>query len=651
MRPTPQGYSPVGGVDRLARSRLSQNEISLLAGLLVQSESPEVYSVVADAKDQAARADALLEELHQSLEAPMRASIRSDSAADEPTLGDLAKEAIYYGAQSAFPSQYLAFARQRYREDWDWFLRNEKISIGSIVEIADALGTHFSGQMTAVFEAAEKEGQTPDAPSTTSGLIVPKRFLTDKFGDKAEAFLALFSCPIQKSNFSFTDPFTHNEAKAKPLLAFGEYIYCSGEYALAESVYESPYYWMLADVQYRDTASIHRGKFLESQIAYQAEKVFGKKHVFLNATIYGAKGVTLAEADVLIVYGEFVLVIQAKSKRLTLKARAGDTGTLEVDFQHAVQAAYDQATHFAQLIKEGAEFVAANQRASRILFVTRTFPIVILSDHFPSLPILIDRLLKPVDEAKPVVVDVFFLQVALEVLGDPVEVLYYLQQRSRFFDVFASDSEFNFLGFHLKDRLYADGEFDRVLISSGFATEIEDYWIRKELHIAQKPSFPKLEQRMLNAEAGRLISFLKAGPPETAGAAIDLADFSSDAIADFMHNAGVAQDRVRGGKAFSAFSVRTHFGGLSYVAVNSSHRGAIETAERVGRRHKYKQKQDRWTVLLHNVHSERPLDGVFSIWDKWEPSKEMDEDIAEFDRLVPTIEKPFGASNPAEGKP
>jgi hypothetical protein len=41
----------------------------------------------------------------------------------------------------------------------------------------------------------------------------------------------------------------------------------------------------------------------------------------------GSKDIA-GEIDVLVVYGEFVLVVQAKSKRITLKARSGDTGVL-----------------------------------------------------------------------------------------------------------------------------------------------------------------------------------------------------------------------------------------------------------------------------------------------------------------------------------
>jgi hypothetical protein len=68
------------------------------------------------------------------------------------------------------------------------------------------------------------------------------------------------------------------------------------------------------------------------------------------------------EVDVLVIYGEFVLVVQAKSKRVTLKARAGDIEALTADFEGAIQAPYRQALDCVERICAGEKDAEARQQ-------------------------------------------------------------------------------------------------------------------------------------------------------------------------------------------------------------------------------------------------------------------------------------------------
>ena len=58
------------------------------------------------------------------------------------------------------------------------------------------------------------------------------------------------------------------------------------------------------------------------------------------------------------VFGEFVIVVQAKSKRVTLKARAGDSEALKADFEGAIQDPYRQALDCVARIQSGAKCIA-----------------------------------------------------------------------------------------------------------------------------------------------------------------------------------------------------------------------------------------------------------------------------------------------------
>lgn len=121
------------------------------------------------------------------------------------------------------------------------------------------------------------------------------------------------------------------------------------------------------------------------------------------------------------------------------------------------------------------------------------------------------------------------MEVLFVLLRSPSDVLYYLQQRARFFHKILTDSEFNLLGFHLKYKLYVGDECDMLAVDQGFATDINEYF---EVGSAGTDStkFWPLEERVNVPAATALIRTLKAGPPEMVGVALELRDFSEEAL-------------------------------------------------------------------------------------------------------------------------
>ena len=113
----------------------------------------------------------------------------------------------------------------------------------------------------------------------------------------------------------------------------------------------------MGDNKYADTHSEHRGVFLEKTAAHILCSVFGPQNVHENVVIERNARDRGGEIDVLVVYREFVIVVQAKSKRITLKARAGDTDALKTDFKGAIQDPYRQALECIELIKAGARCI------------------------------------------------------------------------------------------------------------------------------------------------------------------------------------------------------------------------------------------------------------------------------------------------------
>ncbi|WP_287330982.1 nuclease-related domain-containing protein [Mesorhizobium sp.] len=357
---------------RWSTTKLNSNEFMLLLGLMVQSQSDRTYSVVVPETDFEGTVDKLLREFHDRLILDSMPDF-DNPAEVEKTLGAAAREAIYYGANSFFLHQLERFSRNRYRDDFEWLIRNAGLSARPMVAIARFIMEYVSRKMSAV-NAMKKEGIVPSKADLTDSLLIPKADLVKKFGaSKANAFIAKFATPATNANAAFMSAFVVNQVNLAPLIDIGEHLYAPNAYRLSESVYESPTYWMLADETYLDTLAKHRGAFLERTAAELFRSVFGAANVYENVTIQPSKKKTAGEADALVVFGEFVIVVQAKSKRVTLKARAGDEEALAKDFEGAIQDPYRQAYEFAELIQAGAECKTKDGKTLTFPPTVRTF--------------------------------------------------------------------------------------------------------------------------------------------------------------------------------------------------------------------------------------------------------------------------------------
>ena len=104
-----------------------------------------------------------------------------DPAKIEQKLGAAAREAIYYGADSFFLHQLERFGRERYRDDFEWLIRNAGIAARPMVEIARFVMEYISRQMSAI-GAMKKEGITPSKEDLTNSLLIAKAELVKSSG-------------------------------------------------------------------------------------------------------------------------------------------------------------------------------------------------------------------------------------------------------------------------------------------------------------------------------------------------------------------------------------------------------------------------------------------------------------------------------------
>lgn len=612
---------------RWSTSKVNKNELLLLLGLCVQAPNDKTYSLRVIDNTFAEQADKLLREFHDRILRDSTLAFDRETLVlvESPeSIGMVAREAIYYGADSLYLHQFSSFSRYRYREDTTWLLQNVGLSIRPIIDIAKFIAYRINEQM-AVVGHMRKEGKEISHGDLTSSLLIAKADVHKKFGDKANAFFAKFATPATNANAAFIDPFVVNAVTIAPIIDLGEYLYVPNQYRLLETIYESPFYWMMADKSYCNEAAEHRGAFLENTTAHILRSVFGAQYVYENVTIRDNSKNIAGEIDVLVIYGEFALVVQAKSKRVTLKARAGNAEALKVDFEGAIQSPYRQALKCIESIRQGAECITKDGKTLSLPHLPRFFPFVILSDPFPASTFLSGLMIERGDNIAPVIWDLGILDCAARLLPTPIEMTFYLKCRSEVFDKVLSDSEYNFLGYHLKAKLALPDDVDMMLLDRDFATVVDDYMISADVGLKTERPLGILERLQIPVVSD-LLAALKSADPRIASVVIDLYDFSSAALEDISALILRLRNEIRvTGKAIKAFSIKTATGGLTYAVSRNRDPRAASAAEAIGAKHKYDNKSDRWYVILDSIETEGPIDGLLPlVWPWREDEKEAE---------------------------
>ena len=613
---------------RWSTSKLNANEILLLLGLMVQSPANHTSAVQSPDDDFASCADSLLHEFHVRVAADAASTFEVTTnriVEQEQSIGLVAREAIYYGADSFYLHQFLKFARERYRDDAEWLLGNVGLSIRPMLQIAKFILDRINSQMTAVGYLREK-GRNFSKRELTDSLLIAKEDVKNEFSTKSDAFFSKFVSPLTNGNRQFTDPFSINSVALAPIIELGDYLYVPLQYRLCESIYESPFFWMISDRRYADVHAKHRGEFVEHTAADILCSVFGAANVHKNVVISRNARERGGEVDVLVSYGEFVIVVQAKSKRITLKARAGNADALKADFEGAVQDPYNQALECIELIKDGAKCISESGNELELHSFPRLSPMVVLSDAFPASTVLSRAMLQRIDEVAPVIWDIGVLDCVARLLPSPIEFLFYLKSRSDAFDRVWSDSEYIHLGYHIRSKLALPAERDMLLLERDLATVVDDFMVAADVGVQAERPVGTLEGARIPVVSD-LLKELKKADPGVASVVIDLYNFSSAALEDISATVlNVREEVAATGKAIKAFSIRTESGGLTYAVTLGRDLKAVEAARAIGAKHKYNTKSDRWYVVLDSLETQNPIDGLGAL--VWPWVEDQDEEKA-----------------------
>mgnify|MGYP003625507596 CR=1 FL=1 len=479
--------------EQFDRTRLSRTELSTLIGLACKNGFNDKKITLDEFKNKVEHTWNLLDELHKSFFPPLDFEKLFEKCSAEnavPSFNEFIqglsqdgdknhsmREAIFYGGDGAFKHQYRDLSKIRYACDESWIEKNKGFSLSDAVGVITAIEQLQLEKMNG--SPSLGHDSTPQSSLSlfkfSISEVVTHSGLTK---ETVESVILTFSSAPEEGMDCFKSVDDFNHRNAFPIIKVDKDTFISFQaYSLWESLYESPYFWFNEDKAYIATASKNRGDFTETFTAERLALVFGKENVFTNIDIFDGKD-KAGEIDVLVTFGYYAIVIQAKSKKLTIEARKGNSNQLKSDFKKAIQDAYDQSLLCAELLqKKGVIF---KDESGEEISISSDFkiilPVCIVSDHFPALSAQARHFLKyqTTNVIKhPYVMDVFLIDMITEMLSSPLQFIDYLIKRSDYGESILSNHELIILSIYIKQNLYFEENPTLVMLEDDISADLE----------------------------------------------------------------------------------------------------------------------------------------------------------------------------------
>ena len=500
--------------ERLAKrsTELTRREIDILVGLAVQGDFDLALPKPGVIRKYMKQTLALMEELHHVIGTPF-GSLHS---ATPTTLGDALREPIIYGPESAYESQYPDLAVERYSADNGWLKRNCGFIIGDAVRVVKALLAVRERAMEAVLRGLRTIA--PGRRNLLAPFAVNVSEVAAECGFNVETVAAVLDAfALRGKNTEFATASDFNAATATPLIVIGADSYLLFQnYTLAEAVYTTPSYWMAEDRDYRDAHSDHRGRFAEKFCKKRLSAVFGPDRVFSNVNLLSGKQV-VGEVDVLVLYGDQAIVVQTKSKRLTIEARKGDLGQAKADFAKAIQHANDQGFTCARSLSNP-DCVLALEDGERITLrdeLKEVYVVCAVSDSYPALTFQARQFLNYERTERiqpPLVADVFLVDVVAEMLATPLRFLSYLNRRVNYHEKILTPDELGVLAVHLRENLWIDDSTDMLAILDQATYDLDAAMMVRRAGMPGEATPEGILKRLSPTVVGKVVAQVEAEP-------------------------------------------------------------------------------------------------------------------------------------------
>lgn len=637
--------------------RLNRNEISTLLGLMMRQSVDLTEVDEGTLRGYASRTDELLGELHDAMTGltigELMSQAQQGAAMDDLWQGAMMKEPIFYGTESAYSFQYRDFFAEKHAPDDDWLKRAMGFSSAQALRVASAMCSLMDARAT---NGTGLIGETKVGELPVGSILELFEFTTQEIAQRSGLGIDVVETVFKALTFSgdnglFNEIGDFNQVAATPLLPTGRgSVLLFSHYSIYEALYESPFFWMNQDKDYKQQASDNRGAFTEQFSQRRLASVFGKASVYTNVNMLEGKRI-VAEADVLVIFGDRIIIVQAKAKKLTLAARKGNDGQIKADFAAAIQKAYDQGAECAAAIKSG-KCRLEDDRGQAVVLpeqVKEIYPFCVVSDHYPALAFQASQYLKYNSDdivRSPFVMDVFLLDVLAEMLDSPLRFLSYVRMRLEFSHKLMMGHELTALAYHLRYNLCLDDEYSMVMLDDSIAADLDAAMTVRREGLPGKRVPEGILTKMRGTFYERLIEQIERRPdPAVLELGFTLLSMGEESCKT-VHKAieGLANMAKMDGKRHDFVLGMSEPGtGICFHCNPTPSQEAVRTLEVHCAKRKYAQRAAKWYGVSVGLKGEIQFGITLSF--PWERSPEMDEltkdmkPSSSFGRAIKTMER------------
>ncbi|HHF2953599.1 TPA: YecA family protein [Vibrio diabolicus] len=618
--------------------RLIRTELSTLHGLVQKSGINTVKISDEEIRDWSLEAEKLLAEVHESLKASTYQRFTDENMKlnmeDFFSQEDIIREYVFYGAEQAFDFQFAELACERYQNDSAWMAENVGFDINEAYSIYKAITSQLNEKISSLAQS-EEASATFKSYLTCNELSLRKLCeLTRLAEDKVLAFLDAFSPSLEDDNSAYNSIDDVNIVNFKPIAKVENDYYLFQTTALAQSMYESPIFWMRSDKKYVNTAVKHRGEFTETFAFKRLGKIFGEGNVYCNLDIFKNASEKVGEVDILAKFGTKFLIVQAKSKGMTIPARQGKVNLVKDDFVKGIQNAYDQAVECSNALLLD-EMIIKDIDGNVIDLGAKPsscYPICLTSESYPGLLFQCRQYLKHQEEEllkPPFVMDVFFLDILTEFLSQPLFLLSYVDRRSSYLHEIVASTEIVLLGLHLKRNLWLEDKFTMMSLHDDIAADLDAAFMVRRMELAGSRTPDGILKRYSQGFISKLLFKLQYVKRD------ELTDFAFT----LMKSSGGFLDTLDAAVTKICFETiqdsKTHdftvlfdgeSGGMTIHTYAGNREQGREALLSYMHARKYKEKQDHWLGIIVEPRNEMVMD-ICHIKEDWCFDAEMEAGI------------------------
>ncbi|PSH04392.1 MAG: hypothetical protein CXZ00_06075 [Acidobacteria bacterium] len=590
------------------------------------------------------------------------ASLLSDTINGKRTLSSPMVSARIHSLHvrgDAYPHQFWYLAEAIYTPHTEWFRNHLGFAIADAITIARSIELELNNRFALSLENSKQRaeslvkeqasdwkaaGMTKDQALTSASVQLSfwqskalYRFTLQEVAsisglaeEVCSAFFARLSQrpPYRNSLFpnTFTDPlhalWDYNTVKERPFFTDGEAFWVFAPHTLKEVLYSTFFFDLMGDQSYRGTFENGRGKVLEELSASFLKRAFPPESVILNPSYPNGEEF----ADVCVIHDSKLVIVQCKSKGLTLAAYTGDDEeALKRDLQKAIGNAAAQACKGRKyletesepyLLCEGKKVVIDRSLVNEICLIAVTFmPLHAFATRVRDVEADLNI---PHAEFPVWAVPVGDLDLVTEIQQSPAKLLHYIRRRLllEMGEKKVHADEMDLLAFYLDQGLWLTGDdmTEANLIGlSGYSTCIDEFVFNRYERGIETPLPRAARPDGFDALIENIESLSTLHRTDCALALLELSGEASEAVMGLIQR---TKQRCleRNETITSSMGCDEPAWGMSIVAspATLSKEDGLDRAEAFGRLKKYAERVDKWGALGWRIGSPNVIDSA--IW-------------------------------------